>query len=1129
MNYTRFTTVLGLGASLLVGCGGGGAETSAPEETNTLTVKVIDGYLDGAAVWLDLNKDFIQDADEPSAVSSAGGLAQINVSDITTPTAFPIVARAIANQTIDEDQPDAPLQSDFILSAPAGELEITPLSSLVHAKLRASATLTKEQAIAEVAAELGLESDEILGDFIANGSLKSAHKARLLVKAKVVSVDAEDAVNTDNITRRLARARDAIYQATEAQTVVVNTDGEFVSVPDSNDDDSDGVLDIDDLFPNDAREWLDSDGDGLGDNGDEYPQDPTRTKDRDDDHDGVGNIKDQCPETPEILSGAVDGTGCPVVEHSISGELKQWHNVTLELTGIRSSETAEVNPFTDYNFEVTFSQGDQSFIVPGYFAACNDAANSGCSSGNLWRAHFAPNETGLWSYTITFKVGDDAAIEKGGEPLPGLDRLSGSFNVEASDKTGRDFRAPHNGRLSYQGEHYLTYTDGRPFFKMGVNSPENTLAYNDFDATPDRGGQLKSWEPHAADYDDSTAGSYTWGVDNGSELLGAWSYLASQGANSVSFLTFSLGGEDGNVFPHLMKTSEASFEKLSNSELWDNVHTDRFDVSKLAQWEKLFSYADQLGLLLHFKLMEEGNDQLMDGGTTLQRERKVYYRELVARFGHHLGIQWNLGQNYSLNTTVAKSSLDYLEFIDAYNHLKVAHAPANELWKLFDPMLGDNSAQTGASIHTLQGNFHDIRYNLINWMAKSASNNKKWVVSVDESGSDKRGVPTDGNYTGVLPSTNNQWDSRVAVRSHKIWSSLTAGAAGGELFYGSETGCTDLNCQDHRSRANKFTDAGLAVEFFNEHLGRSALTMSANDALTGNYPNAKVYLPDSNGVYAIEAEDQYGTNPPYPWVYKTELSNYSGTGYYDAVGSANSLGMVDAGEGLFTYIVEIPQGEGSDYRLTARFSRPNVEGQRGDTNNDIWVRVVDLATGEPVQPIPDPAKPEQKARVQKWWKLFFGGDRNVWQFPWNLDAENGVKYRPHYNLDEGRYAIQLSVRSARVLFDRVTLKKGLAPYMDTAKTTTATGASSVYIANSDYVLAQPGERYVVYAPWSTDVNLDLSSELGDFSVTWYSPRSGGELQLGSVTSVSGGDIVDLGEPPALPNEDWVILVTKTMD
>ena len=57
---------------------------------------------------------------------------------------------------------------------------------------------------------------------------------------------------------------------------------------------------------------------------------------------------------------------------SVSGELKQWHKVTLDLAGPFSRETdISPNPFTDYCFEVIFEHesGQPVYRVPGYFAA----------------------------------------------------------------------------------------------------------------------------------------------------------------------------------------------------------------------------------------------------------------------------------------------------------------------------------------------------------------------------------------------------------------------------------------------------------------------------------------------------------------------------------------------------------------------------------------------------------------------------------------------------------------------------------------------------------------------------------------------------------------------------------------
>src|SRR5262245_36422024 len=81
---------------------------------------------------------------------------------------------------------------------------------------------------------------------------------------------------------------------------------------------------------------------------------------------------------------------------AISGELRQWHKVTLTLTGPESDETASPNPFLDYRLSITFTHasGAPVYTVPGYFAADGNAATSSATSGNKWRAHFAPDKTG---------------------------------------------------------------------------------------------------------------------------------------------------------------------------------------------------------------------------------------------------------------------------------------------------------------------------------------------------------------------------------------------------------------------------------------------------------------------------------------------------------------------------------------------------------------------------------------------------------------------------------------------------------------------------------------------------------------------------------------------------------------
>ena len=102
----------------------------------------------------------------------------------------------------------------------------------------------------------------------------------------------------------------------------------------------------------------------------------------------------------------------PNVVPVITGELKKWHKVTLTFDGPETSEDAAFNPFMGYRLNVVFTHkaSGKSYKVPGYFAADGNAGESSVTSGNKWRVHFAPDETGEWTYKVDFRKGEFAAV-----------------------------------------------------------------------------------------------------------------------------------------------------------------------------------------------------------------------------------------------------------------------------------------------------------------------------------------------------------------------------------------------------------------------------------------------------------------------------------------------------------------------------------------------------------------------------------------------------------------------------------------------------------------------------------------------------------------------------------------------
>ncbi len=533
----------------------------------------------------------------------------------------------------------------------------------------------------------------------------------------------------------------------------------------------------------------------------------------------------------------------------ISGELQKWHTVAITFDGPTTSENSATNPFLNYRLNVTFSSpSGETFLVPGFYAADGNAAETSSNSGNKWRVRFTPNEIGRWSYTASFRTGANVAISQDANAgtATSFNGKTGSFNIVASTKAKPDNRA--KGRLSYVGERYLKFEEDNTYFlKAGSDSPENLLAYDDFDNTVPK----KRWQPHAGDWQN---GDPSWKGSKGKELIGAINYLSQKGMNVFSFLTMSVIGDGEDVWPW----AATNHNELDGASGTDAQNRTRYDVSKLAQWEILFSHADTKGMYLHFKTQETENDQLLDGGE-LGIQRKLYYRELVARFGHHLALNWNLGEEVDLydelndpQNTRVKSYASFVKSIDPYDHHIVIHSypDTHHQDKQFQPLLGSGNELTGASLQIQINNIHaDVR----KWVLASKNAGKKWVVANDEQGDHRTGVTADADYSG---SKGIQADNRKDTRDKVLWGTLMAGGAGVEYYYGYQTGETDLTAQDFRSRDSKWTDAKIALDFFTDHL--PFWEMETHDELTSS--TLDYCFAKSNDTYAIYLPNGGSTN-----------------------------------------------------------------------------------------------------------------------------------------------------------------------------------------------------------------------------------------------------------------------------
>ena len=289
-------------------------------------------------------------------------------------------------------------------------------------------------------------------------------------------------------------------------------------------------------------------------------------------------------------------------------------------------------------------------------------------------------------------------------------------------------------------------------------------------------------------------------------------YLASKGCNGISFLTYNAGGDGDNVWPFIARD-----EKL------------RYDCSKLEQWQIVLDHAQKLGLHLHFKLQETemddnrvGHDRqnrtvstALDGGA-LGQERKLYLRELVARFGYLLALNWNLGEENTQSTAEVRAMAKYLHDLDPYKRNIVLHTYPDDQERVYTPLLGTNSVLTGLS---LQNSWNDTHRRTLQWVKASAAAGKPWVIANDEQGPSDLGVPPDPGYQGQTGEAKNERSSYTLhdIRKQTLWGNLMAGGAGVEYYFGYKLPQNDLGLEDFRSRDKTWDYGRIALDFFREN------------------------------------------------------------------------------------------------------------------------------------------------------------------------------------------------------------------------------------------------------------------------------------------------------------------------
>jgi len=545
--------------------------------------------------------------------------------------------------------------------------------------------------------------------------------------------------------------------------------------------------------------------------------------DGDGDGDGDGDV-----DADVDADGGRLCTGDPTGDGDVHGTLVAWHPIEVRFEGPTATELDDdPNPFLDYRLVVTFvGPAGQRYEVPGFFAGDGE----GGGEGSTWSVRFSPDQGGEWTYEASFRAGDDVAIDldTSSGTAAAFDGAEGWLCVDRADPSASGFLG--QGRLDYVGGHYLRLSDGTYWIKGGADSPENFLGYVGFDNTVDQPGGvsteglpdgLHTYAPHIGDW---TEGDPDWGDGAGRAIIGALNYLGSQGVNSIYFLPCNLEGDGRETYPYVSPD--------------DLLH---LDISKLHQWEIVLDHAQRQGIALHVVLAEteDGNEGLHDDGQ-LGTERMLFYRELIARFGHHLALFWNIGEENDYGPDRQRQFAGYIRDVDPYDHPITVHSHIDRPADQYAPLVGDPRFElTSIQLSPDRaGEFTET------WRSESAAAGRPWAVMLDEIGPAGTGVS----------------DTNAAeIRRITLWPALLSGAGGVEWYLGYHPLPLggDMRCEDFRTREEMWRFTRNAIQFMQDNLPFWNMA-PADELLAGEAGDGEVFaLPGE--VYAVYLPDASST------------------------------------------------------------------------------------------------------------------------------------------------------------------------------------------------------------------------------------------------------------------------------
>ena len=244
--------------------------------------------------------------------------------------------------------------------------------------------------------------------------------------------------------------------------------------------------------------------------------------------------------------------------------------------------------------------------------------------GDIWKVRLMPGQIGIWQYKV---LSEDPLLNG----TQGIFEVLPNSNCELNTADSKNLSC--KGSLGYVGGHYLQFQDGDYWIKTGLDDPENFL-----------GTAFDNWEAKQAQID----------------------LLSRMGINSIYMITNNIGGDRKDTWPWVGETESQA-----------KSNPDRFNISKLQAWEDFFTHAQDQGIVLHFVF---NDDSAWTG-----YNRELYIREMIARFSHHPGIVWNVGEeaNESFSDQEQLVFAELIRDLDPYKHPVTVHRKSP--W----PFLGD--------------------------------------------------------------------------------------------------------------------------------------------------------------------------------------------------------------------------------------------------------------------------------------------------------------------------------------------------------------------------------------------------------------------------------------------------------